>query len=122
MTKYDKRQKWYNYDILAFFPDHSLDEAANYCRNPTRDPCGPWCYTSYADSSRGYCNVPECDAANKGGSTLVHKGCVNDDILSIQFYIQRVIQPTLFTIGLLLNIFSFNVFQQDDLKTSTTSF
>ena len=52
--------------ILDKFPDHSLSEAHNYCRNPTKRPCGPWCYTSLVDNSWGTCCVPDCTAANKG--------------------------------------------------------
>ena len=112
----------YRHDILSLFPDHSFDEAANYCRNPTRDPCGPWCYTSYADNSTGYCNIPECNAANKGGQTDSKAHCLSEIIIDIQFYLTHLIQPLLFLIGVILNLFSFNVFQQKDLKDSTTSY
>ena len=56
--------------ILDRFPDRSLSEASNYCRNPTRDLCGPWCYTSLADDSKQTCCVPDCTAANKGCAIL----------------------------------------------------
>lgn len=115
-------KRWYKYDILSLFPDHSLDEAANYCRNPTRDSCGPWCYTSYADNSTGYCNVPECDYANKGGKQEAVKGCESDTVISVQYYLRYVIHPTLLIIGLILNLYAYNVFQQNNLKSSTTSF
>lgn len=52
--------------ILDKFPDRSLSEASNYCRNPTRDPCGPWCYTSLVDDRKETCCIPDCTAANKG--------------------------------------------------------
>ena len=52
--------------ILSKFPDRSLVEASNYCRNPSNSSCGPWCYTSLVDDSWGRCCVPECSAANKG--------------------------------------------------------
>ena len=61
--KYDKGGTW---GILNIFPDRSLAEASNYCRNPSNDACGPWCYTSLVDDSKGHCCVPECSAANKG--------------------------------------------------------
>ena len=57
--------------ILDKFPDRSLSEASNYCRNPTHDPCGPWCYTSLVDDSKEQCCVPECSSANKGMFTLI---------------------------------------------------
>ena len=56
--------------ILDKFPDRSFTEASDYCRNPTRDRCGPWCYTSYIVNSKGYCCVPDCTAANKGNNKL----------------------------------------------------
>lgn len=31
----------------------------NFCRNPNRDPKGPWCYTTDKDVERAYCNM--CD-------------------------------------------------------------
>ena len=55
-----------NEGILDRFPDRSLAEASSYCRNPTADPCGPWCYTSLIDDSNGTCCVSDCTAANKG--------------------------------------------------------
>ena len=45
------------------FPDESVLDAVNYCRNP--DPMlrteGPWCFTTDADLVWDYCNVPICD-------------------------------------------------------------
>ena len=42
------------------FPDTSLDEASNYCRNPTKDPRGPWCFTSDPIIQWEYCPLPRC--------------------------------------------------------------
>ena len=53
-------------DILEKIPDRSLIEASNYCRNPTNDVCGPWCYTSNLDNRTEPCCVPDCTSANKG--------------------------------------------------------
>ena len=52
--------------ILDKFPDRSLSESSNYCRNPTQSSCGPWCYTSLVDDSKETCCVPDCTAANRG--------------------------------------------------------
>ena len=38
--------------ILNKFPDRSLADAVNYCRNPSNDALGPWCYTSLVDDRR----------------------------------------------------------------------
>ena len=114
--------RWiYKHDLLSMFPDHSLDEAANYCRNPTRDPCGPWCYTSYADNSREYCNIPECSNSNKAGQYNAVEGCVGKVVMNTKFYMTYVIQPLIGFTGILLNIFSINVFGQESLKHCTTS-
>ena len=112
----------YKQNILSMFPDHSLDEAANYCRNPTQDPCGPWCYTSYADNSREYCNVPECEAANKGGKSVGAADCINQNIKNGLIFMKNIFQSTIFMIGIPLNIFSFIVFHQNCLRDSTTSY
>lgn len=39
--------------------------AKNYCRNPTRDPRGPWCYTLDPMVIDEECDVPLC---NSGGT------------------------------------------------------
>ncbi|CAD5126600.1 DgyrCDS14688 [Dimorphilus gyrociliatus] len=43
---------------LFEFPGTSLEQVANnFCRNPTKDPKGPWCFTTYS-GLREYCNIP----------------------------------------------------------------
>ena len=39
------------------FPEGNIDEAANYCINPTNDKFGPWCYH---DVYRYLCALPIC--------------------------------------------------------------
>ena len=50
------------------FPDDTLEEAQNFCRNPDRDPRGPWCYkmehTASTTIVKRPCNVPYCDSIN----------------------------------------------------------
>ena len=43
------------------YPDSSVSEAANYCRNPSgvRD-LGVWCYTTDPSTEWEYCVVPYC--------------------------------------------------------------
>jgi len=45
------------------FPDQSVQDAVNYCRNP--DPLlrteGPWCFSTEQDLVWDYCSVPFCD-------------------------------------------------------------
>ena len=49
------------------FPDASVDEASNYCRNPSGLEFGPYCYTNF-NSSTSYtaylCAIPICGFSN----------------------------------------------------------
>ena len=45
---------------LANFPDVTLKDAVNYCRNPTNDTGGVWCFTMDTMVRKGYCDVPDC--------------------------------------------------------------
>lgn len=42
------------------FPERSMTDASNYCRNPNYDPDGPWCYTMRSDLLNETCNIPIC--------------------------------------------------------------
>ncbi|XP_076293122.1 uncharacterized protein LOC143215152 [Lasioglossum baleicum] len=47
------------------FPEVSRRKASNFCRNPTGDSGGPWCYVEQDDSEflqKDYCDIPFCDA------------------------------------------------------------
>lgn len=43
------------------FPDTSIAEASNYCRNPDNKPGGVWCYIGSTDSEWEYCDIPLCE-------------------------------------------------------------
>ena len=45
------------------FPDSSLEEANNYCRNPDNMSGGPWCYTTDKEKRWEYCSIPICDSS-----------------------------------------------------------
>ncbi|XP_018359123.1 PREDICTED: uncharacterized protein LOC108758601 isoform X6 [Trachymyrmex cornetzi] len=45
----------------ADFPEKSMELAKNYCRNPTRDRRGPWCYTLDSTVIDEECDIPLCD-------------------------------------------------------------
>jgi len=47
------------------FPEKSMKLAKNYCRNPTRDPRGPWCYTLEPNIIDDECDVPLCNYGGK---------------------------------------------------------
>ena len=42
------------------FPDKTIEEAGNKCRNPDFGPEGPWCYTVDPKVRWEYCDVPLC--------------------------------------------------------------
>lgn len=42
------------------FPEKSRKKARNYCRNPSRDPKGPWCYTLDPNLIDETCGIPLC--------------------------------------------------------------
>lgn len=56
------------------FPDGSKSWSSNYCRNPTGDPTGAWCYTDGAETD--LCDVPGCssDGVDDGSGTLLTGG------------------------------------------------
>jgi len=41
-----------------------MELAKNYCRNPTRDRRGPWCYTLDSTAIER-CDIPLCDYKGK---------------------------------------------------------
>ena len=50
----------HTYTATSMFPDNSLAEASNYCRNPDNDPRGPWCLVTDGERKMQYCNIPMC--------------------------------------------------------------
>ena len=57
---------------ITNFPDVTLDDAANYCRNPDGEP-KLWCYTTDPGTRWQYCNVPLCE----GEAFLEHCYCLS---------------------------------------------
>ena len=53
------------YTNATLFPDDSLDNANNFCRNPSADPLGPWCYNNdfvtFEEQPVLYCDLPRCE-------------------------------------------------------------
>ncbi|CBY12639.1 unnamed protein product [Oikopleura dioica] len=37
-----------------------INEKHNFCRNPTNDPKGAWCYTTNKNVHFAYCDIPIC--------------------------------------------------------------
>ena len=42
------------------FPDETIGDASNYCRNPADLMDGPFCYTSDPSVTWELCNIPFC--------------------------------------------------------------
>ena len=42
------------------FPDDTMDDAANYCRNPDVGLKGPWCYTTDPSERWEFCEIDYC--------------------------------------------------------------
>ncbi|XP_013407589.2 uncharacterized protein LOC106171691 [Lingula anatina] len=47
------------------FPDASVPEASNFCRNPDANPAGPWCYTTDRTIAWQSCDIPICAACGE---------------------------------------------------------
>ena len=53
----------HRHDFLSdsMFPDGSVTEASNFCRNPdNKEHNGPWCYTTDVNVRWQHCDVPLC--------------------------------------------------------------
>ena len=44
------------------FPESSISDAANYCRNTENDATGPWCYTTDPNTRWELCDIPLCNS------------------------------------------------------------
>ncbi|KAF5274388.1 hypothetical protein FQA39_LY07268 [Lamprigera yunnana] len=49
----------YNNDTL--FPDISIEDAENFCRNPSRTIAGSWCFTTDILLHQDVCNIRDCE-------------------------------------------------------------
>lgn len=47
------------------FPDPSLEEASNFCRNPTKNVGGSWCFTTDPEVPKDFCYVKDCQKPRK---------------------------------------------------------
>lgn len=46
---------------VSNFPDPSMEDATNYCRNPTKSITGCWCYTNDSNVPTDSCLIRDCD-------------------------------------------------------------
>ena len=52
------------------FPDASLEEASNFCRNPDKE-VRVWCYTVNPDVRWEYCDVEMCESEYRKAGMLL---------------------------------------------------
>ncbi|GLH05933.1 Hepatocyte growth factor-like protein [Gryllus bimaculatus] len=50
----------------TLFADQSVINASNFCRNPSRNIGGTWCYTEDPKVKFDVCHVPDCDRPDHG--------------------------------------------------------
>ena len=68
------------------FPDPTVGDASNYCRNPDRQTQGPWCYTS-TSGDRENCAITKCEGRNG----YAHwKPCLNYPYITTYFGINSI--------------------------------
>ncbi|KAL0278425.1 UNVERIFIED_CONTAM: hypothetical protein PYX00_000253 [Menopon gallinae] len=63
------------------FPDPTLDDTSNYCRNPSKTPGGPWCFTTDRGVPRDFCYVKDCDKSLE--STVITSGYMQGHLIYI---------------------------------------
>ena len=77
------------YTNASLFPDSSLEDANNFCRNPSADPHGPWCYNNDTTTSGIlsvlHCDLPKCEM----GKIYQRMECRNKIAAILQRYFQR---------------------------------
>lgn len=45
----------------SLYPEQSVRNASNYCRNPSRNIAGAWCYTTDPLVPWDFCNIRDCE-------------------------------------------------------------
>ncbi len=68
------------------FPDGSMEDVANHCRNPDLS-ASPWCFTTHPDVEREQCSVPRCSGQinqNWGFSVTSHNQYDQPEVIKFQ--------------------------------------
>ena len=51
----------HNFTESERYPDVSMSDAQNYCRNPDGKLEGPWCFVDDPFVEWDFCDIPACD-------------------------------------------------------------
>lgn len=57
----------------SLYPERSVRNASNYCRDPSRNIAGTWCYTTDPLVPQDLCDVRDCEKPGKA-----HCFCINN--------------------------------------------
>lgn len=112
------------------FPDASVDEALNYCRNPyNTSTVGPFCYTEAMVGNRGrwdFCGIPLCSASDEDNAIYIKTSPYAFTITTNRFYVAEmliyVLLPTYTVFGTAGNSMSFIVFNNPSVQQFNTAF
>lgn len=94
----------------------------NYCRNPDRDPLGPWCYIE--NIKKQYCGIPVCGATDELNQLYMEypeNSIIKTHLYDISIIITQSIFPVILVVGTVLNSCSIALFTRPSLCKSTTS-
>ena len=111
------------------YPDKSVEEASNYCRNIWNFEKGPWCFTSHYNSSKNYtlayCGIPICSICNYLNDIYI-KNTLNSHVKTSLWDAADVITvgifPVMMLLGLVLNSLSIAVLTRPALNENSTAF
>jgi hypothetical protein len=70
--RWDSQTPHSHKQTAKYMEEDTLTDASNFCRNPTRDSGGLWCYTTDENTRFEYCEVEHC----KGNITYIFS-CFN---------------------------------------------
>ena len=106
------------------FPDESIDDALNHCRNPNNRTYGPWCFYKTSPFTRAYCGIPICgisDSLNKAYVNNNMNPAIKTLIWKISEKIALVMYIIIILFGLIFNSLSIAVFATKELRKNSTS-
>lgn len=112
------------------FPDRTIDDAFNFCRNPNNVAQGPWCVVldPGGEFYAALCQLPICGMSEADNNIYMssirfdHIGMhVETDLKHTMDLINTAAYPVIILRGTVSNILSVSVFTRPALKDSATS-